>query len=74
MRALGARPPMAEAMAKPMRSDHEHAFAAGVVRDPATEEQQSSECERVGGDHPLPVGVGDSEIVLGLGKGDGDDR
>ena len=40
---------------------------AGTVlaSDPAAEQQQATEGQRVGGDHPLPVGVREAQVALG---------
>ena len=45
-----------------------HPLAADVVGDPATEQQQGAERQRVGGDDPLPVGVADAEVRLRRGS------
>ncbi|MCP9976871.1 hypothetical protein LUX32_03690 [Actinomadura madurae] len=44
--------------------DQEGPLAAGVVGDPAAEQQQAAERQRVRGDDPLPVAVGDREVPL----------
>lgn len=46
------------------QADGEDAFAAEEVAQPSAEQQQAAEGERVGGDHPLPVGVGDAQVPL----------
>ena len=46
------------------------ALAAEEVGDPAAEQQQAAEGERVGGDDPLPVVVGEAERLLGGGQRD----
>jgi hypothetical protein len=46
------------------QADQQRALATGVVRDPAAEQQQAAEGQRVGGDDPLPVGVRDPEVAL----------
>ena len=53
--------------------DHERALSAPVVGDAAAEQQQTAEGQGVRGDHPLPVGVADAEVDLGLRQGDVDD-
>ena len=52
----------------------ERPLAAEQVGDPAAEQQQAAERERVGGDHPLAVVVGEAEVALGGGQRDVDDR
>ena len=65
-----ASPPSADADANPIRPDGEHALAAAVVGDPAAEEQQTAERQRVGRDHPLTVGDRDVQGVLRRGQCD----
>ena len=55
------------------QADHQRALAADDVADPAAEQQQAAERQRVGGDHPLPVRVGEAERVLRGGERDVDD-
>ncbi len=55
-------------------ADHEHPLAAEVVGDAAPEEEQPGEGQRVGGQHPLPVGGRDVQGPLGRGQGDDHDR
>ena len=50
---------------EPDQPDREHALAPAVVGDPATEEQQSTEGQGVGRDHPLTVRGGDVEARAG---------
>ena len=52
----------------------ERPLAAEQVGDPAAEQQQAAERERVGGDDPLAVVVGEPEVLLGGGERDVDDR
>ena len=52
----------------------ERPFAAEQVGDPAAEQQQAAERERVGGDDPLALVVGEPELLLGGGERDVDDR
>ena len=47
------------------QADEEGPLAADVVGDPAAEQQQATEGERVRGDDPLPVGVGDVAAPAG---------
>src|SRR5579875_1452870 len=51
---LPAAPPAAEGR-----------LAADQVGEPAAEQQQAAECERVAGDDPLPLGVREVQGVLG---------
>ena len=67
---LCAAPPSAEAAAKPIRPDDERPLAAEEVGEPAAEQQQAAEGQRVGGDDPLPVAVGEAEGVLRGGQRD----
>ena len=59
---------------KSEQADDEGALAPGVVGDPATQQQQAAEGEGVGRDHPLPVGIGDAEVLLCRRQRDVDDR
>ena len=61
--AEGGRPGEAE---QPHQQDP---LASHVVGDAAAEEQQAAEGERVGRDHPLPVGGADVQGVLGARAG-----
>jgi hypothetical protein len=56
------------------QADHEGALAAPQVTDPSAQQQQTAESEAVGGDHPLPVAVGDVQIRLGVRQRDVHDR
>ena len=56
------------------QADDEGALAAGVVGDPATQQQQRAEGQGVRRDHPLPVGVADVEVRLGRRERDVHDR
>jgi hypothetical protein len=56
------------------QADHEDAPAADDVRDASAEQEEASEDERVGGDHPLQVGLREVEIRLDRGKSDVHDR
>ena len=67
--ASGARPPSADAPAKPSRPDQQDPLAPDVVGDPAAEQQQAAEGQGVGRDHPLPVGGGDVQRLLGVAAG-----
>ena len=52
------------------QADDEGALAAPQVGDTAAEEQQSAEGQGVGRDDPLPVAVGDAQVLLGGGQRD----
>jgi hypothetical protein len=52
------------------QSDDEGLLAAPQVGYPAAEQQQTAEGEGVGRDDPLPVAVGDAQVLLGGGQGD----
>jgi hypothetical protein len=54
--------PSADAPAKPA-GDDEGPLAAGVVGDPATQQEQTTERQGVGRDDPLPVCVADAEVL-----------
>ena len=54
--------------------DHEDPPAPEDVRGAAAEQQEAAEDERVGGDHPLQVGLRESEIRLDRGEGNVHDR
>jgi hypothetical protein len=43
----------------------ERPLAAEQIGDPAAEQQQTAEGQRVGGDHPLAVVVGEAQVSLG---------
>lgn len=62
---LGARPPERGGPREAEQTEDERALAAGVVGDATAEQEQAAERQRVGGDHPLAVGVGDAEVALG---------
>ena len=47
------------------KADHEHSLAAEVVGDPATEQQQPAERQRVGGEDPLAVRYRDARGPAG---------
>ena len=51
-------------------ADDEHPLAPEVVGDPAAEQQEPGEGERVGRQHPLAVGRRDVQGPLGRGQGD----
>ncbi len=59
---------------EPEQADDERPLPAVVVSDPAAEQQQPAEGQRVGGEHPLPVGVGDAQVGLRRRKRDVHDR
>ena len=55
-------------------ADHQRALRPEHVADAPAQEQEAAEGQRVGGDHPLPVRVGEPEGVLCRGQGDDHDR
>ena len=55
-------------------ADDQRSLAAEEVRQPAAEQQQAAEAERVGGHHPLAVAVREAQRLLGRGQSDVDDR
>ncbi len=65
-----AAPPIGGRDGEAGQRDDQDLLAADVVGDPAAQQQQGAERQRVGGDHPLPVGVGDAQRRLRLGQGD----
>ena len=56
------------------QTDQERALAAEDVGDPAAEQQEAAEGQRVGRDDPLPVVVGEVQRVLRGGQRDVHDR
>ena len=52
------------------QADDEHALAPEVVGDAPAEQEEPGERERVGGQHPLPVGGRDVQGPLGRRQGD----
>ena len=74
-RPLGPREPAEERADRERdQADHEDAPAAEQVRGSPAQEQEAAEDERVGGDHPLQVRLGEVEIRLDRGKSDVHDR
>ena len=71
---LSAAPPSAEAHGEAGEADDEGALAAEEVAEAAAEQQQAAEGERVGGDDPLAVVVGEAEVLLRGGQRDVHDR
>ena len=55
-------------------ADEEDAAAAQHVGGPATEQQEPSEDQGVGADHPLEVLLREPEVALDRGKSDVHDR
>ena len=55
------------------QADDEGPLAPEQVPDPAAEQQQRAERQRVGGDHPLAVVVGEAEVALRGRQRDVDD-
>ncbi len=68
--SLVARPPSSEATPKIDEADHEDLAAAVEVTEPAAEQQQAAEGQRVAGDDPAQVGGRDVEVVLDVGQRD----
>ncbi len=62
---LLAAPPSAEASGEAHHAEDQHPLAADQVREPAADQQQSAEGQRVGGHHPLPVRVVEPQVMLG---------
>ena len=56
------------------QAGHERPLAAEEVGDAAAEQQQAAERQRIGRDHPLPVVVGEAEVLLGGRERDVHDR
>ena len=54
-------------------TDHEGPLGSDHVTDPSPEQQKAAEAQRVGGHHPLPIGIGEPQGVLGRGEGDDHD-
>ena len=54
-------------------ADEQRGTPADPVGDPSTDQEQAGERQRVGGDHPLALGVAEPQVVLGGGQGDVDD-
>ena len=50
--------------------DDQDLLTADVVGNPAAQQQQRTERQRVGGDHPLPIGVRDAQRFLRLRQRD----
>src|ERR1700761_6875033 len=69
----GAGPPAAGGVRKPIHPADEGPLAAEDVGDPATQQEQRAEGQRVGGDDPLPGAFREAERFLGRGQGDVDD-
>ena len=46
-------------------ADDQHPLAPKHVREPAAEQQQPAEGQRIGGHHPLPVRIGERQVMLG---------
>ena len=56
------------------QADHQGRFAAAVVADPSSDQQQAAEGERVGGDDPLALAVGEVQRILRRRQRDVHDR
>ena len=52
------------------QADHEQPFAAEQISQPAPEQQQAAEGERVGRHHPLAIRVPEAQIPLRRGQRD----
>jgi hypothetical protein len=63
--AAGASNAQRRCQGEAQHSDDQHPFAADQIREPAAKQQQTAEGQRIGGHHPLPVRVGECQIVLG---------
>ena len=72
--SLHASPQRSEPSVKTQRPDHEDAPAAEEVRGASSEEEESSEDERVRADDPLQVLLREPEIELDRRQRDVDDR
>jgi hypothetical protein len=59
------QPPEGTRPGEAQQADDEHTFAADIVGHTAAEEQQATESQRVGGDYPVLVSVGDVKGALG---------
>ena len=70
MSKLCAAPPTAEATAKPARPPMNVHLRPKRSDEPPAEQQQAAEGQRVGGDDPLPLVVGEVQRVLGGGQRD----
>ena len=55
-------------------SNDERLLATDEVRNTASEQKESPECQGVGRDDPLTVGVGDVQSRLGVWQGNVDNR
>ncbi len=74
-RRLAPREPAQErAEGEEQRAGHEDTPAAEKVRGPSSQEEESSEHERVGADHPLQVLLREPEVDLDRRQRDVDDR
>ena len=73
MSVVWAAPPMAEASGEADDAGHQRPLRPEHVADAAAEQQEPAEGQRVGGHHPLPVGVGEAQRVLGRRQGDDHD-
>jgi hypothetical protein len=65
-----AKPPGAEAAAKPMRPRKKRSSPTEEVRQSAAEQEEAAECEGVGGDDPLSSVVDEAEVGLRGWQGD----
>ena len=61
----GAAPPSAEATAKPTMPMISIRLRPIRSAKSAAQQQQSAEGQRVGGHHPLPVRIGEPQVMLG---------
>jgi hypothetical protein len=51
-------------------TDEERPLAAEEIGDPAAEQEERAEGERVGRDHPLPIVIREAQRLLRRGQGD----
>ena len=65
-----AKPPTSEASGEEQDAGHEDAPAAVDVAEPAAEQQQAAEGQRVGGDDPLEPGTAEAEGALDVRQRD----
>jgi hypothetical protein len=56
------------------KPDEKESPAPEEVGEPPAEQEGAAEHDRVGGDHPLQVLLGEAEIALDRGQGDVNDR
>jgi hypothetical protein len=69
-RLVGGRTAQRGGHGEAAQAHDEGLLAAPQVGYPAAEQEQTAEGEGVGRDDPLPVAVGDAQVLLGGGQGD----